>query len=499
MKDGSVSNFGNAGKKDENRRTLTDFKIIGLEIPDLSWSWGVLPSSVPVKVEVKEEAIITDTSQVVVKEEHADANASVAKTEDTFVEETSQCTEVQTLVGSNDGSMDVLSAQEAKDGGAARGSDANLATPPPSRMRIYFHTPVTADDSKPIPHSSSFSLGVTPADSRKGKRKKLEDEDADLEEEARVPPPPPQMTIGDDRSSVAASAAPSVAETASEADWLMAAIEGEEEAETEIELHPGDEDEGEQLHVSQHITPEGTVNGASAGVAGVVVLDGELNLSNVTTTCFGVDNRPLDRHRAKRSPCAHTTNFSSFKGNVDVKMNDTSVVDRMALSIDTGNDSIACQDSGAPTPVNGVHDGVSSAAVNAIGKGDLTEGHSGAATVNGIVESQQLDGAKFSAVDAPSGSSVVVPSDSSDTAVSLQSQGAITVPSASASVFDTISVLHDVPHPSSFLDSDEHSADRGSILYRCGYDRAADRNHQPEICGDILPQPQSDRRSYQRR
>ncbi len=303
-KDGTVSSFGNTGKKDENRRTLTDFKIIGLEMPDLSWSWGILPSSLPVKAEVKEEAIATDASQVDVKEEDADANAITVKTEDTLAEEASQITEAQTLVGSNDGSVDTLSTVEVKpslDRGTGRASDANLSTPPPSRMRIYFHTPVTADDSRPVPHSSSFTLGSTPTDSRRGKRKKLEEDDA--EEDVRVPPPPPQMTIGDDRSSIAASVAPSVAETTSEADWLMAAIEGEEEAETEIELHPGDE-EVEQLHAGQSVTAQ-SIDGATEGP-----LDGEQRLLSLSATSVGVDNRPLGRRQAKRLPCAHTANIS---------------------------------------------------------------------------------------------------------------------------------------------------------------------------------------------
>ena len=242
-------------------------------MPDLSWSWGILPSSLPIKPEVKEEAIATDASQVDVKEEDADVNATTVKTEDTLAEEASQITEAQTLVGSNGGSIDAVDVKPSLDRASGRASDANLSTPPPSRMRIYFHTPVTADDSRPVPHSSSFTLGSTPTDSRKGKRKKLEEDDA--EEDVRVPPPPPQMTIGDDRSSIAASAAPSVAETTtSEADWLMAAIEGEEEAETEIELHPGDEEEVEQLHASQSVTAQ-SIDGATEGP-----LDGEQRLSS---------------------------------------------------------------------------------------------------------------------------------------------------------------------------------------------------------------------------
>ena len=50
-RDGSMasSSFMNSssggGKKDENRRNFTDFKIVGLEIQDLSWTWGVIPAS----------------------------------------------------------------------------------------------------------------------------------------------------------------------------------------------------------------------------------------------------------------------------------------------------------------------------------------------------------------------------------------------------------------------------------------------------------------------
>lgn len=403
MKDGTVSSFGNVGKKDENRRTLTDFKIIGLEMPDLSWSWGILSSSLPVKVEdAKEEAITINVSQIAIKEEHADTSASTLKTEDTLVEEVSQGTEISYVVGSNGGSMDGSSAMEVKlppDGSAARISDANLSTPPPSRMRIYFHTPVTADDSRPIPHSSSFTVGAAPADSRKGKRKKLEDDDGDLEEDARVPPPPPQMTIGDDRSSVAASVAPSVAETTSEADWLMAAIEGEEEAETENVLHPGDEDEEQadahRLVIGQEI--EG------------ITIDGIARLGEAIPD-----------------------------GNFDVKMNDTSVLDHAAPSIDNESDSSTRQDSNTPVAMNGIHDDMPSAAVNVVGgsEGDhrVDLDPFGAIIVNGVVEHepQQSDRAMLSGENAGSGSSAPAPSDSSDHAfVSLQPQDATTVPSAS--------------------------------------------------------------------
>ncbi|KAF7331881.1 Proteasome endopeptidase complex [Mycena kentingensis (nom. inval.)] len=185
--DGGNSTFGardgpsnasyGSGKKDENRRTLTDFKIIGLEIRELHWTWGSVPSSVKLEPE-------------------------------------------ELSVPANDAPEDKLAVSSAPDGV----KNVPDVAPPPSRMRIYFHTPVTAVDSHPIPNNASFSLDALPSDSRKGKRKKIESDDGD-DDERREPPPPPGLN--DDRSSVAASVAPSVAETASEADWLMAAISGE--------------------------------------------------------------------------------------------------------------------------------------------------------------------------------------------------------------------------------------------------------------------------------
>jgi 20S proteasome subunit alpha 6 len=199
-----------------------------LEIRELAWMWGVLPSSSPVKVEPKEVSLAADDSiqDGVVKAEAAE--------EDT----------VKPILA-DESDANASGSSVAADIKAAPAPDIPVgprvvsdAGPPPSRMRIYFHTPVTAVDSHPIPHNGSFSLGVTPSDSRKGKRKKIESDDGDFEE-GRGPPPPPGML--DDRSSVAASVAPSVTETTSEADWLMAAISGEAEGDSQA-LEGNDDD-----------------------------------------------------------------------------------------------------------------------------------------------------------------------------------------------------------------------------------------------------------------
>lgn len=248
---GSSSNFS-SGKKDENRRTLTDFKIIGLEIADLSWSWGVLPKeddAPEVKPETSEnqplpagpsddKVVAQDASTEATTVSAFDAKESSSKPDDP---ETAEPTAKAELV-------------------------PPAMPPPPSRIRIYFHTPVTADDSHPMPSQNVYASGASSdPNMRKGKRKKLDDDDGDVEDGRGPPPPPPgldhdsnaapndmdgsETAVG--RGSVAPSVAPSIAETTSEADWLMAAI-GEDEAETEADVgdhiqtaeaeHPLDDD-----------------------------------------------------------------------------------------------------------------------------------------------------------------------------------------------------------------------------------------------------------------
>ena len=256
-RDGTLSSsFG--GKRDENRRTLTDFKIVGLAIPELSWTWGTVPSP----PQTNKAEIVSDEH----KEELSEAN----KDDSSVIEgiQAGSKTEV---------SRDVPPGEvETSDAQASQVADPNPHSPP-SRIRIYFHTPVTADDSRPIPHNSSYSEGSM--DSRKGKRKKLEDDDGELDD-MRVPPPPPQMAgVNEDRVSVAGSVGHSV-ESASEADWLMAAIvEGEDESKAIAEVHAGEESEdGEQLQISEiintdgHAELEGDANNARIGEA---VPDGE--------------------------------------------------------------------------------------------------------------------------------------------------------------------------------------------------------------------------------
>jgi 20S proteasome subunit alpha 6 len=232
---GPSSSFNAGSRKDENKRTLTDFKIVGLELADLNWSWGVTPKA---------------ANEVVSRVTELESQGTSAPTEGTTpaLEDISESTQVEATAAA--ATADSTSSKVVSDlpanptGGVGPASTAlDLGSksegPVPSRLRIYFHTPASMDDSNPT--VSGYSWDLLDA-TRKGKRKKGVDEDEDdLEiEEGRTRPRPPGEDY--DRASVApsvdmrsGSVAPSVAETTSEADWLMAAFGGERGVDGELE------------------------------------------------------------------------------------------------------------------------------------------------------------------------------------------------------------------------------------------------------------------------
>lgn len=261
-RDAPMANFGSSGKKDENRRTLTDFKIIGLEMPELGWTWGVLPTAV--KAKEKEVVATLVESSHPVKQETVEADTSLS----------GKTTE---LALKSDNAY-VQSGESATAEVKAEASNV-MHTAPPSRIRVYFHTPASADDSHPIPHNCPSALRVAPMDSRKGKRKKLEDDDADADadaEEGRERPPVPHSSQMSDAASNEfdrvgrASVDPSVAETASEGDWLMAAIAEDEAEAAHVDTHGDDEDQlcVSQVEESQTAVIEANVLNTEAGIAG---------------------------------------------------------------------------------------------------------------------------------------------------------------------------------------------------------------------------------------
>ena len=256
-RDASFSNINGAGKKSEH---LADFKIIGLEMRELGWSWGVLPSE---KLIVKSE--VTDATNA---DEGVEGDAT-AKNQQSQQTEQTQTNTLADAVSDLGMSAEAIKQEPAPDTdvSAALKNDAStqsvttsngsVVPAPPSRMRIYFHTPVTPDDSNPHSLNASTSFSIpTDSNSRKGKRKKSEDDDGDLEDSGRGKRPAPhsQMAGGSDTASVdmdvagRGSVAPSMAGTSESGDWLMAHIAQDDREDEDGHEGEGDDD---KLNVSQ--------------------------------------------------------------------------------------------------------------------------------------------------------------------------------------------------------------------------------------------------------
>ncbi|KAL1732718.1 hypothetical protein EV714DRAFT_270348 [Schizophyllum commune] len=244
------------GKKDENKRTLTDFKMTGFELVEIGWEWGAKPApKPPVKEEEGDDAEVpagetqeagSTAMKVEENQEEADAAlkepkapASADKPETNGAPSASSALPPRPVTQPiplppkpvfDESAIQPPEPDAAKAIPTGPRADAAASAPPP-RIRLYFHTPAAADQG------GSFTYGSV-SDSRKGKRKKIEDDDGDDAEDERKRPLPPHLANGyrDDRSSVAPSIAPSAAEGSETGDWLMAAItegasqEGQSEA-----------------------------------------------------------------------------------------------------------------------------------------------------------------------------------------------------------------------------------------------------------------------------
>lgn len=220
------STIGNvANKKDENRRTLTDFKLVGLEIQNLDWRWGHVPSDSGTS-ETNHVKAEEDSSSLIKEEPDADSKPPAMDTDEQ--QPGSGVAQLNNLLSSSS-----LSAT--------------------SRLRIYFHTLPSPDDAR-------LSLQSSPlGDTRKGKRKKLDD-DGDGDDDGLPSFPLLNENEGGHHDSSASvdnnaggvergSAAPSVTETASEADWLMAAIaEGNDEGDEHYDDDDHPDPDGEHAH-----------------------------------------------------------------------------------------------------------------------------------------------------------------------------------------------------------------------------------------------------------
>ena len=221
---------GTGAKKEEVKRAMTDFKLVGIEIKQLGWSWGIIPPSQKVNLSVEPDRespgpVKTETDEGASSEKDIAQLPSDTRRDDPNVDVKAESSELDSLPAKPDLGLPPV----------PQTGDATSVPSPPSRVRIYFHTPVTPKDSMPIPHASAVpvdlsALATSQGSPRKGKRKRAEDEeDNDAEIRASRPSAAHQhdvvgVTAHPDQGGFRASAAPSVGESTSEGDWLMAAI-----------------------------------------------------------------------------------------------------------------------------------------------------------------------------------------------------------------------------------------------------------------------------------
>ncbi|KAF8592466.1 hypothetical protein K439DRAFT_13551 [Ramaria rubella] len=240
---GSLTEKDRSGKKEEIRQTLTDFRIIGLEIESLDWRWGSCNitssdtkdednSKVPQPTKGDTEAVDDDSKLTLTDGVEEIVFGSAIK--DT--EKGCDTEEVPEPLAKTDSMAGTASEELGKD------SHTPAGPPPPSppRIRIYFNTPPSLEESQP----KNTTNGTLSTNSNRAKRKMSEEEEEEEEEGRRrrtklnpTSEPEelsvePQIILGDtekDRDSVAPSVEMSATASVSgrtedEGDWLMEAI-----------------------------------------------------------------------------------------------------------------------------------------------------------------------------------------------------------------------------------------------------------------------------------
>ncbi|KZT41144.1 hypothetical protein SISSUDRAFT_1043223 [Sistotremastrum suecicum HHB10207 ss-3] len=190
-------------RKEENRRSLTDFKLIGLQIQELDWSWGIC-TPIPAEPSSSENGERSD-DLTQVKEEDQEMDLDEKK---------------------------IL---------APSSSVPPLASEPRSRVRVYFHFPEDHLAPASVPAAGS---GLT-----RGKRKKTDDDDDDEVNERNIRPrqasaaPSVDMVSIDEQSAIAGTSdnGRDGTQETEDNDWLMAAIaEGSEGEKSELLVTEGE-------------------------------------------------------------------------------------------------------------------------------------------------------------------------------------------------------------------------------------------------------------------
>ena len=236
---------GSGARKEEFKRAMTDFKLIAIEIKQLGWSWGAVPSSQNTDLPVDQNRespgpIKAEADEKVSPEKDLAQPSSDGMQGGPSVDMKAEPSELASLPAKPDFGLPPV----PHTGGAP------VVPSPPSRVRIYFHTPVTPKDSMPIPHASAVpvdlsALATSQSSPRKGKRKRTDDEEDDDAENctthtsAAHQDDAVSVTTHPDQDGFRGSVAPSVGESTSEGDWLMAAIgEGSNEGDGFDASHP---------------------------------------------------------------------------------------------------------------------------------------------------------------------------------------------------------------------------------------------------------------------
>ena len=260
-----------SGKKEEVRQTLTDFRIVGLEFETLQWRWGSCTSSDSVDDDSK-------VAEPVGTELNAAIGDSLLPLTD-GVEEIEFGSAVKVTGASTTSETPVPPPKiQSTSKSPSDESPTNLGSllpgpPPPSppRIRIYFNTPASLDDSQP-----KVANGASTVSANRAKRKLSEEEEEEGRRrrtklnptsEAEEVSFDGQSKVGEvekDRDSVAPSvdmsATASVSgRTEDEGDWLMEAIGRDIEAtEDEIQEEQLQQSDGE-VNTEVGAEPDGEI------------------------------------------------------------------------------------------------------------------------------------------------------------------------------------------------------------------------------------------------
>lgn len=218
------------GKREEPKQTLTDFKIIGLEIENMLWKWGVCNSDDSKafsgeQIEGESKVMSASKTDITIDEPNLELSDRVEEIEFGAALKEKE----EKITSSPSATSNHVSAAVVRTGKAVKSSSSTSQSPP--RIRIYFNTPFVTDDVQ----RSNVGNGVVP---NRPKRRMPADDKDEVEDDgrrirAKLNPTfeepmlePPVVDGNKDRDSAPPSidASATSTRTEDEGDWLMEAI-----------------------------------------------------------------------------------------------------------------------------------------------------------------------------------------------------------------------------------------------------------------------------------